>query len=97
MNAKLIDLAARFPLLIGCIHGHGLYQGVELVDGRRSHEDTQDTHIADEVLPPGKEIAYAVCDRLLDLGVSAYIIYYNYSNFIIVRIWLENGFFKFHS
>eukprot|EP00597_Dinobryon_sp_UTEXLB2267_P003707 CAMPEP_0170059882 /NCGR_PEP_ID=MMETSP0019_2-20121128/2007_1 /TAXON_ID=98059 /ORGANISM="Dinobryon sp., Strain UTEXLB2267" /LENGTH=306 /DNA_ID=CAMNT_0010265271 /DNA_START=1 /DNA_END=921 /DNA_ORIENTATION=- len=72
LNAKLIALSARFPLLIGCIHGHGLYQGIELVDGRhhQSDEDKQDMLVEeDEVLPPGKEIAYAVCDRLLDLGV----------------------------
>lgn len=53
LNGKLKDLQRRYPHIVGYIHGHGLYQGVELtVDGK-----------------PGTAQAYAVCERLLELGV----------------------------
>lgn len=53
LNAELKALQGRFPHIVGCIHGHGLYQGVELSrEGR-----------------PATAEAYAVCERLLELGV----------------------------
>lgn len=66
LNRKLIELAARYPRIIGCIHGHGLYQGIEVVDG---WSPAMETATEEEVYPPGTEIAYAVCDRLRELGV----------------------------
>lgn len=66
LNKKLISLSKRYPNLIGCIHGHGLYQGIEIVDSSKiSSED----EVQDGVLPPGSDVAYAVCDRLRELGV----------------------------
>lgn len=64
LNKKLISLSMRYPNLIGCIHGHGLYQGIEIVDPSKSVSE-------DGVLPPGSDVAYAVCDRLRELGVSS--------------------------
>eukprot|EP01034_Spumella_vulgaris_P024902 gene24902-31296_t len=57
-SIKLKELAARHPHVIGCIHGHGLYQGVELV---RATSDGAKT--------PATAEAYAICERLLELGV----------------------------
>ncbi|WP_165865684.1 aminotransferase class III-fold pyridoxal phosphate-dependent enzyme [Vallicoccus soli] len=55
LRARLEDLARRHPL-VGAVHGTGLYQGVELVRDRAT-------------LEPASEEAYAVCERLLELGV----------------------------
>ena len=62
LNKKLISLSMRYPNLIGCIHGHGLYQGIEIVDPSKSGFEHG-------VLTPGSDVAYAVCDRLRELGV----------------------------
>ena len=70
LNVRLKELAAKRPHLVGCIHGHGLYQGVELVlgdhceggGGVESHSDRLNS-------PPATALAYAVCERLLSLGV----------------------------
>ncbi|RYH23240.1 aminotransferase class III-fold pyridoxal phosphate-dependent enzyme [archaeon] len=61
LHTKLLELQKKHPDVIGCIHGHGLYQGVELVQKGRV-----DAHGIP--LPATKE-AYAVCERLLELGV----------------------------
>lgn len=55
LNEKLNDLAKRYPHIVGCIHGHGLYQGVELIEGPTKQ--------------PATEQACAICERLLELGV----------------------------
>jgi 4-aminobutyrate aminotransferase-like enzyme/Ser/Thr protein kinase RdoA (MazF antagonist) len=52
---RLGALGERHPL-IGCVHGRGLYQGVELVRDP-------------ETLEPATEEASAVCERLRELGV----------------------------
>jgi 4-aminobutyrate aminotransferase-like enzyme len=55
LTDRLAALAARHAL-IGTVHGHGLYQGVELVRDGASRE-------------PATHEAAALCERLLDLGV----------------------------
>jgi 4-aminobutyrate aminotransferase-like enzyme/Ser/Thr protein kinase RdoA (MazF antagonist) len=55
LSDRLRTLADRHPM-IGTIHGHGLYQGVELVRDPETRE-------------PATHEAVAVCERLLDLGV----------------------------
>jgi 4-aminobutyrate aminotransferase-like enzyme len=56
LKNRLVELKKKHPNIIGAIHGHGLYQGVELV------KDIQTKR-------PATEEAYAVCERLLELGV----------------------------
>jgi 4-aminobutyrate aminotransferase-like enzyme/Ser/Thr protein kinase RdoA (MazF antagonist) len=55
LRDRLGVLADAYPI-IGTVHGHGLYQGVELVRDP-------------ETLEPATAEAGAVCERLLDLGV----------------------------
>jgi 4-aminobutyrate aminotransferase-like enzyme len=55
LAARFGELMARHPV-IGCVHGMGLYQGVELVRDRESKE------------PATSETAW-VCERMLDYGV----------------------------
>ncbi|HVQ17802.1 MAG TPA: aminotransferase class III-fold pyridoxal phosphate-dependent enzyme, partial [Actinomycetes bacterium] len=55
INARLRELATRHAL-IGTVHGIGLYQGVELI------RDPQ-------TLEPASAEAFAICERMLDLGV----------------------------
>jgi 4-aminobutyrate aminotransferase-like enzyme len=55
LNEKLKILANKYPDVIGCIHGYGLYQGVEIVnDGNHS--------------PAPSAMTKAICNRLLSLG-----------------------------
>ena len=56
LAAGLLPAAARQSLVIGALHGMGLYQGVELV------------HAGDDFAPAADE-TLALCDRMLDLGV----------------------------
>lgn len=56
LNKKLKELIIKFPRIVGCIHGHGLYQGIELIRN------------GDRNIPATAE-AYAICERLLELGV----------------------------
>jgi 4-aminobutyrate aminotransferase-like enzyme len=55
LSERLAALAGRHPM-IGCVHGHGLYQGIELV----RDPDTQE---------PATEEAAAICERLREMGV----------------------------
>ncbi len=55
LRASLEALAERHAL-IGAVHGTGLYLGVELVGDRATRD-------------PAKAIAYAVCERMRQLGV----------------------------
>ncbi len=52
---RVAQLAERHPL-IGALHGMGLYGGIELV---------RDPH----TLEPATEEAFAICERMLELGV----------------------------
>lgn len=61
LQEKLLALQAKHPQWIGCIHGHGLYQGIEIVRG-----DKLDSN---GVPQPATEECYAICERLLELGV----------------------------
>ena len=55
LRASLEELAGRHPL-IGAVHGSGLYLGAELVRDR-DHRT------------PAKQEAYAICERMRELGV----------------------------
>ena len=55
LRARLTELAQRHPI-IGTVHGCGLYMGVELVRDR-------------ETLEPAVAEAYAICERMRELGV----------------------------
>ena len=57
MARRVAQLAEQHPL-IGAMHGLGLYAGIELVRDR-------------ETLEPATEETYAICERLLELGVIA--------------------------
>ncbi|MBO0985783.1 aminotransferase [Rathayibacter sp. SD072] len=55
LRSRLEELAERHPL-IGAVHGHGLYLGLELVRDR-------------ETLEPATEETRAICERLRERGV----------------------------
>ncbi|WP_244907024.1 aminotransferase [Rathayibacter caricis] len=55
LRGRLEELAERHPL-IGAVHGHGLYLGLELVRDR-------------ETLEPATEETRAICERLRERGV----------------------------
>lgn len=55
LKARLLALAERHPI-IGAVHGSGLYLGVEFVRDRTT-------------LEPATEETYAICERMLQLGV----------------------------
>jgi 4-aminobutyrate aminotransferase-like enzyme len=55
LKARLEELATRHEI-IGAVHGHGLYLGVEMVRDRTT-------------LEPAPSETDAICDRMLDLGV----------------------------
>eukprot|EP01031_Cornospumella_fuschlensis_P025952 gene25952-31339_t len=61
LHDQLLELQKKHAEVIGCIHGHGLYQGVELVQKGK-------VDVNGVPLPATKE-AYAICERLLELGV----------------------------
>jgi len=55
LRSRLLELAQRHPL-IGAVHGSGLYLGAELVRDR-------------EAATPASTEAYALCERMRELGV----------------------------
>ncbi len=55
LKARLTELIERHPMC-GAVHGMGLYLGLELVRDR-------------ETLEPAAEEAYAICERMRELGV----------------------------
>ncbi len=55
LKGRLAELCTRHAIC-GTVHGMGLYLGLELVRDR-------------ETLEPAGEEAYAICDRLLELGI----------------------------
>lgn len=57
LHKRLLDLQARYSHIIGCIHGHGLYQGVELVVNGSPDQ------------PAPSAMTKAICNRLLSLGI----------------------------
>jgi 4-aminobutyrate aminotransferase-like enzyme len=57
--------------MVGCIHGRGLYQGVELVRDPETRE-------------PATEAATAICERLRELGVIEHATG-DYSNVLKVK------------
>ena len=64
LHEKLLQLQKKYPKIIGCIHGHGLYQGIEIIKS-----DIESKSNVEEPPVPGTAEAYAICDRLLELGV----------------------------
>ncbi|WP_167880605.1 aminotransferase [Nocardioides guangzhouensis] len=70
LSTRLEALRERHSL-IGCIHGRGLYQGVELVRDP-------------ETLEPATEEATAICERLRELGVIEHATG-DYSNVLKVK------------
>jgi 4-aminobutyrate aminotransferase-like enzyme/Ser/Thr protein kinase RdoA (MazF antagonist) len=56
MHQKLQEIQRKYPHVIGYIHGHGFYQGIEIIKDQITKE-------------PGTELAYAICERLLTLGI----------------------------
>ncbi len=57
LRTGLDEVAAAHPEIVGAVHGMGLYLGVELVRDR-------------ETLEPADAEALAVCERMLELGVT---------------------------
>jgi len=55
LKRRMLELSERHAL-IGAVHGEGLYMGVELVRDR-------------DTLEPATEETYAICERLLELGI----------------------------
>ena len=64
LHDKLIALSKEFNHIIGYIHGHGLYQGIELIKNRKNNDNTDFNG-----KEPATKEAYAICERLLELGV----------------------------
>jgi 4-aminobutyrate aminotransferase-like enzyme/Ser/Thr protein kinase RdoA (MazF antagonist) len=90
LNVKLKELAERNRHIVGCIHGHGLYQGIELVRGdpcsvlAPSHvTEGQDNKFPTGKVPATAE-ARAICERLLNLGVICHSTG-DYSNVLKVK------------
>jgi 4-aminobutyrate aminotransferase-like enzyme len=69
LRAKLLDLAAKHPSVMGYVHGHGLYQGIEII--KQGGE-------------PGTMEAKAICERMLELGVLCHSTG-DYSNIMKVK------------
>ena len=65
LSRRFGDLLRKYPHEVGMIHGHGLYQGVEIV--RNGGND--DSHSGHQ---PATAAANAICDRLLELGVACH-------------------------
>jgi len=59
LNEGLWKLQAKYPSVVGYIHGHGLYQGIEIIKPSKESD----------IPSPGTAEAYAICERLLELGV----------------------------
>ena len=70
LSVRLAALAEKHPM-VGCVHGRGLYQGVELVRDPESRE-------------PATEQASAICERLRELGVIEHATG-DYSNVLKVK------------
>ena len=70
LTARLASLAEKHPI-VGCVHGRGLYQGVELVRDRETRE-------------PATHEATAICERLRELGVIEHATG-DYSNVLKVK------------
>jgi len=68
LTTRLNALAAKHSHIVGCIHGHGLYQGIELVRTTKTAAAAGDSKFAHGRVPATRE-AYAICERLLNLGV----------------------------
>jgi 4-aminobutyrate aminotransferase-like enzyme len=58
LKERLIVLAEKHPTVIGRINGKGLYLGIDII---RIDEHGKKV--------PGTKVAYALCERLLELGV----------------------------
>ncbi len=69
MTEKLHEVKERHPDIIGYIHGHGLYQGIELVRNYRNKDKKLPLHGPPE---PATKEAYAICERMLELGAMCH-------------------------
>jgi 4-aminobutyrate aminotransferase-like enzyme len=65
LHERLIEVQQRHPDIIGYIHGHGLYQGIELVRNYRYGKNDLKPLIPE----PATKEAYSICERMLELGV----------------------------
>lgn len=75
LRDKLLALAAKHPSVIGYIHGHGLYQGIEIIKKGPGGGTAAE---------PGTMEAKALCERMLELGVICHSTG-DYSNIMKVK------------
>jgi 4-aminobutyrate aminotransferase-like enzyme len=78
LKSRLEELYTRHRDIIGYLHGHGLYQGIELVRNYRKDKKkevlsknatTSSSTVAATLPVPATAEAYAICERMLELGV----------------------------
>ena len=71
LTRRLNELRVKHSHIVGCIHGHGLYQGIELVRNSKSQRAAHASSNSKFALgkEPATREAYAICERLLNLGV----------------------------
>jgi 4-aminobutyrate aminotransferase-like enzyme len=57
-SQALRNIQAKYPSMIGYIHGYGLYQGIEIIGNSQWKEKI-----------PGQQEANAICTRMLEYGI----------------------------
>lgn len=62
LSNSLHELSVAYPNHVGCVHGHGLYQGIEIIERGAAKGNALGA-------PPGTEKAALLCEYLLELGV----------------------------
>jgi 4-aminobutyrate aminotransferase-like enzyme/Ser/Thr protein kinase RdoA (MazF antagonist) len=65
LRSSLEELALEHPDHVGCVHGHGLYQGIEIIERGAGRSEGRGGLAA----PPGTQKAALLCEHLLELGV----------------------------
>lgn len=84
MNHKLNLLKNKHPYIIGCIHGHGFYQGIELIRSKKTN-GKKDVSNDDAIVPATAE-SYAICERLLELGIYFINLFIKIKSCLIIYI-----------